>query len=129
MPSTKALKSTHFQIGPGISADCASRPRSRQPKPVRVRPGWTGPSGLLSSKRKAETRVANKKPAIQIAVVLVVVIAAALWLLTQHQTGTRSVSGTVEVDEVHVASRYGGRVEKIHAQEGDALTNQQALID
>jgi HlyD family secretion protein len=35
----------------------------------------------------------------------------------------------VEVDEVHVASRYGGRVETIHAQEGDALTNQQAVID
>jgi multidrug resistance efflux pump len=73
--------------------------------------------------------VANKKPAIRIAVVLVVVIVAALWLLSRHQVETRAVSGTVEVDEVHVASRYGGRVEKIHAQEGDALTNQQTLID
>ena len=73
--------------------------------------------------------MANKKPAIRIAVVLVVVIVAALWLLSRHQVETRAVSGTVEVDEVHVASRYGGRVEKIHAQEGDALTNQQTLID
>ena len=73
--------------------------------------------------------MANKKPAIWIAVVLVAAIAAGLWLLSQHQMETRSVSGTVEVDEVHVASRYGGRVETIHAQEGDALTNQQALID
>ena len=75
--------------------------------------------GLLCLSRRTEARVANKKPAIWIVVVLVLVIAAALWLLSQHQVGTRTVSGTVEVDEVHVASRYGGRVETIHAQEGD----------
>jgi HlyD family secretion protein len=73
--------------------------------------------------------LANKKPAIWIVVVLTLAIAAALWLVSQHQVGTRSVSGTVEVDEVHVASRYGGRVETIHVQEGDMLTNQQILID
>jgi HlyD family secretion protein len=76
-----------------------------------------------------EARVANKKPAIRIVVVLALAIAAALWLVSQRQVGTRAVSGTVEVDEVHVASRYGGRVGTIHAQEGDALTNQQILID
>jgi len=32
-----------------------------------------------------------------------------------------SVSGTIETDEVRIASRYGGRVESILAQEGDAL--------
>ena len=32
-----------------------------------------------------------------------------------------AVSGTIEVDEVHVASRSAGRVEKIFAWEGDAL--------
>lgn len=37
-------------------------------------------------------------------------------------------SGTVATDEVHVASRYGGRVEKIFAQEGDALTNGQVIV-
>ena len=31
---------------------------------------------------------------------------------------TRSVSGTIETDEVRVASRYGGRVEKILALDG-----------
>ena len=36
--------------------------------------------------------------------------------------GDASVSGTIETDEARVASRYGGRVEKILAQEGDALT-------
>jgi multidrug resistance efflux pump len=39
------------------------------------------------------------------------------------------VSGTVEVDEVHVASRYGGRIEKIGAQEGDTFTNVQLIVE
>ncbi len=73
--------------------------------------------------------MANKKTVIRIVVVSVVVLGAATWLLSRRQAGTRSVSGTVEVDEVHVASRYGGRVEKIDAQEGDTLTNQQTLIE
>jgi HlyD family secretion protein len=39
-----------------------------------------------------------------------------------------SVSGTIETDEVRVASRYGGRVENIFAQEGDSLTNGQVIV-
>ncbi len=42
---------------------------------------------------------------------------------------TSSVSGTIETDEVHVASRYGGRVEKIFAREGDTLTNGQTIVE
>ncbi len=38
-----------------------------------------------------------------------------------------SLSGTIETDEVHVASRYGGRVEKILAWAGDVPTNRQAI--
>lgn len=38
-----------------------------------------------------------------------------------------SVSGTIETDEVRVASRYGGRVEGIFASEGDTLQPGQAL--
>ncbi len=37
-------------------------------------------------------------------------------------------SGTIEVDEVRVASRYGGRVEQIFAQEGDSLTPGQVIV-
>jgi multidrug efflux pump subunit AcrA (membrane-fusion protein) len=37
------------------------------------------------------------------------------------QRQSDAVSGTIEVDEVHVAPRFGGRVAKIHAREGDAL--------
>ena len=39
------------------------------------------------------------------------------------------VSGTIETDEVHVASRYGGRVERIHAAEGNSLTNGQVIAE
>jgi len=42
---------------------------------------------------------------------------------------SNSVSGTIEVDEARIASRYGGRVEKIYAWEGDALTNGQTVVD
>ena len=46
-----------------------------------------------------------------------------------HNSGSSAVSGTIETDEVRVASRYGGRVEKIHAQEGDALKDGQPIAD
>lgn len=41
----------------------------------------------------------------------------------------RSVSGTIETDEVRAASRYGGRVEKILAAEGDVLKSGQAIVE
>lgn len=41
---------------------------------------------------------------------------------------TDHVSGTIEVDETRLASRYGGRVEGILAQEGDLLKGGQAII-
>lgn len=45
------------------------------------------------------------------------------------QRGPTSVSGTIEADEVRVGSRYGGRVEKLFAQEGDSLTNGQMIAE
>ena len=42
---------------------------------------------------------------------------------------TPTVSGTIETDEVHVASRYGGRVEKIFARDGEVLTNGQVIVE
>ena len=41
---------------------------------------------------------------------------------------SNSVSGTIEVDEVHVGPRSGGRVEKIFAWEGDVLRAGQAIV-
>jgi multidrug resistance efflux pump len=40
-----------------------------------------------------------------------------------------SVSGTIETDEVRVASRYGGRVEKLYTIEGASLTNGQLIAE
>ena len=40
-----------------------------------------------------------------------------------------AVSGTIETDEVHAASRYGGRVEQLFAREGDLLTNGQPIAE
>src|SRR3954468_4493446 len=39
-----------------------------------------------------------------------------------------AVSGTIEVDEVHVAPRSAGRVEKIFAWEGDALKTGDVIV-
>jgi HlyD family secretion protein len=39
-----------------------------------------------------------------------------------------SVSGTIEVDEVHVAPRMGGRVEKIFVREGDRLKAGDVIV-
>jgi HlyD family secretion protein len=39
-----------------------------------------------------------------------------------------SVSGTIQVDEVRVASRYGGRVEKLSVQEGDTLKPGEIIV-
>ncbi|MEK7707055.1 MAG: efflux RND transporter periplasmic adaptor subunit [Verrucomicrobiota bacterium] len=44
-------------------------------------------------------------------------------------TTSNSVSGTIETDEARVASRYGGRVEKTLAQEGDALNRGQVIVE
>ena len=58
--------------------------------------------------------------------------AFALALVTascQHKGDPGAGSGTIETDEVHVASRYGGRVHKIFAQEGDALQPGAVIVE
>jgi len=63
---------------------------------------------------------------------LVFLLGVALSALTascQRNTGPRGVSGTIETDEVHVASRYGGRVERIHAWDGDTLAGGQLIAE
>ena len=48
---------------------------------------------------------------------------------TGKSSAGASASGTIDTDEVHVASRYGGRVEKILAQEGDTLKAGQVIAE
>ena len=47
--------------------------------------------------------------------------AAILGVVSACQRRSDTVSGTIQVDEVHVAPRVGGRVEKIFFREGDPL--------
>jgi HlyD family secretion protein len=42
---------------------------------------------------------------------------------------TDLISGTIETDDVRAASRYGGRVEKLFAQEGDSLKPGQTIVE
>lgn len=52
-----------------------------------------------------------------------------LSILTANCGGPRNaVSGTIEVDEVHVGPRFAGRVEQIFAQEGDKLRAGQQIV-
>ena len=49
------------------------------------------------------------------------IASTALLIFAGCDRRSETVSGTIEVDEVHVASRSAGRVEKIFAWEGDTL--------
>jgi len=51
-----------------------------------------------------------------------------LALLAGCRRQNKTVSGTIEVDEVHVASRSAGRVEKIFAWEGDTLKTGDVIV-
>ncbi|MHB8519718.1 MAG: HlyD family secretion protein [Limisphaerales bacterium] len=70
----------------------------------------------------------NKIGSIVAGVIVLGLASAALWLLTRPMPASRSVSGTIETDEAHVASRYGGRVERLFAEEGDTLRAGQAIV-
>jgi HlyD family secretion protein len=56
---------------------------------------------------------------------LLLIAGCAKW---NDQPRRDAASGTIEVDETRVASRYGGRVEEILAWEGDTLKPGQALV-
>ena len=53
--------------------------------------------------------------------IICAIACGALGLFAGCRRQSDTVSGTIEVDEVHVASRSAGRVEKIFAWEGDTL--------
>lgn len=56
-------------------------------------------------------------------------LALALLTASCDRNSNPQVSGTIETDEVRVASRYGGRVERIFAQEGDTLKSGQVIVE
>jgi HlyD family secretion protein len=59
----------------------------------------------------------------------ILALPAALLLMIGCQRRDHAVSGTIEVDEVHVAPRAGGRVDKIFAQEGENLHGGQVIME
>lgn len=56
------------------------------------------------------------------------IAAVALVLFAGCHRQNNAVSGTIEVDEVHVGPRMGGRVDKIFVQEGDRLRARQPIV-
>jgi HlyD family secretion protein len=57
------------------------------------------------------------------------IAAFALVFLSGCNRQNNAVSGTIEVDEVHVAPRSAGRVEKIFAWEGDTLKAGDVIVE
>lgn len=60
---------------------------------------------------------------------MVLAIGGALyWALSRDHRATRTVSATIETDDIRVASRYGGRVVSIQAHEGETLVAGQPIL-
>ena len=60
---------------------------------------------------------------------IVALAALAAWLWSLHVPAREPLSGTVEVDEVHVGPRFGGRIEKLPHQEGDELQAGEVIAE
>lgn len=56
-------------------------------------------------------------------------LGGAAWWLAHRPANAARISGTVETDVVHVASRYGGRVVRLHANEGAPLRAGQPIAE
>lgn len=80
---------------------------------------------VLLNPRRFTATVRAVQTKVLVTLLSLIVLAASC----KKDPGPPSVSGTIETDEVHVASRYGGRVEKIFAWEGDILTNGHLIVE
>src|ERR1700683_1824391 len=67
----------------------------------------------------------RKRPLIII--LLVAVIAVAVWYLLAHSKREIVLTGMVTTDEVIVSSEIQGRLQKLLVREGDTVTNGQLL--
>jgi HlyD family secretion protein len=63
------------------------------------------------------------------AAVIAAVSVSGSCLLMRPPGAAPSVSGTIEVDIVRVGSRYGGRLEKLHVQEGQTLQGGELIAE
>lgn len=60
--------------------------------------------------------------------VLIAGLVAGVYWAGQSRSDEQGVSGTIEADEVRVASRYGGRVQSVHFREGDLLQAGDVIV-
>jgi len=56
-------------------------------------------------------------------------VVAALLLASKLRSEPMKVSGFIEAHEIRLGSRVGGRVSKVHVEEGDAVTTGQVLVE
>jgi multidrug resistance efflux pump len=61
--------------------------------------------------------------------ILVVAALGALLLYSQWHPKPKKISGFIEADEIRLGSRVGGRVLKIHVEEGTKVSAGQTLVD
>src|SRR2546430_14376795 len=59
----------------------------------------------------------------------VLLVSTLLASCSRSDSNPAVVSGTIDTDEVHVASRYGGRVGKILPREGDPLKAGEGICE
>ena len=59
----------------------------------------------------------------------ILVVAAAAWFLSHRGLHDAVVSGTIEQDEARLGARVAGRLIRLHADEGAAVTNGQLLAE
>ena len=64
-----------------------------------------------------------------IALATVAAVILGVLVYSQRRTVEFKVSGLVEADDIHVGSRVGGRVAKVHVQEGQAVAAGQLLAE
>lgn len=69
-----------------------------------------------------------KKNGIKIIVLTVIVIILAAGFLLSHFSSSQEIlEGIVDTDEINIASKVTGRIDKLHVKEGDEIHNQQLI--
>ena len=62
-------------------------------------------------------------------IVLVIALLAVLIGYSKYRPEPNRVSGFIEADEIRLGSRLGGRVQAVHASEGDRVAKGQVLVE
>jgi len=69
-----------------------------------------------------------KKKGIKIIVLTVIVIILSAGFLLSHFSSSQEIlEGIVDTDEINIASKVTGRIDKLHVKEGDDIHNQQLI--